>query len=134
MKENDFRIGNYLIDPTGEKYNFDGTCIVTMVSDKRINAKALPELDRSIYKNCGELLKPIPLTIEWLMKFGFCWRQNYDSWVHPKDNKEETTIDLIISKGFYVCDMDHNPEIKYVHQLQNLYFALTGEELLIKSN
>jgi hypothetical protein len=23
-------------------------------------------------------------------------------------------------------------EIKYVHQLQNLYFALTGEELLLK--
>ena len=24
------------------------------------------------------------------------------------------------------------PHIKYVHQLQNLYFALTGEELTIK--
>ena len=27
---------------------------------------------------------------------------------------------------------DKNINIKYVHQLQNLYFALTGEELTIK--
>ena len=32
-----------------------------------------------------------------------------------------------------VEEFTQTPEIIYVHQLQNLYFALTGEELTFKS-
>ena len=65
-------------------------------------------------------INAIPLTEEWLAKFGF-------------ENKTKTFVLNNISikqqtKGyfFYLSIM-----IQYVHQLQNLYFALTGEELKI---
>lgn len=38
----------------------------------------------------------------------------------------------IVLTGRHLCYKEYNIEIKYVHQLQNLYFALTGEELTIK--
>jgi hypothetical protein len=34
------------------------------------------------------------------------------------------------SKGLNEISVIDSPHIKYVHQLQNLYFALTGEELI----
>lgn len=69
-------------------------------------------------------LHPIPLTEEWLLSFGFFW-----------DNKEEMLIE-----GFYRLTPMNKKEtewyfndfglhIKYVHSLQNLYYALTGKEL-----
>ena len=35
-------------------------------------------------------------------------------------------------KNYFICDCPIDCNIKFVHQLQNLYFALTGEELEIK--
>jgi hypothetical protein len=81
-------------------------------------------------------LRPIPLTEEWLLKFGF--KVN-------RQTKEENNIwrcywteghfeiEQII--GFFLWDNNcYGTKIKYVHQLQNLYFALTGEELIIKQD
>jgi hypothetical protein len=34
----------------------------------------------------------------------------------------------------FVFEYREGVKVKYVHQLQNLYFALTGEELTIKTN
>lgn len=62
----------------------------------------------------------IPLTEEWLIKFGFeRWNDVYNFY-HKLNGVE------IENGNIYV---GHGNEIKYVHQLQNLYFALTGEEL-----
>ena len=71
-------------------------------------------------------IKPIPLTEEWLLKFGF-ETDNIEWW------------NGIISIGIYKDGLFYCPtgkislrigkEIQYVHQLQNLYFALTGKEL-----
>lgn len=84
----------------------------------------------------------IPLTEEWLLKFGF-------------EKKESTTCNLwhiginqITHDYLFDLTWLINPElinapnapfyrngghiIYYVHQLQNLYFALTNEELTIK--
>jgi hypothetical protein len=36
-------------------------------------------------------------------------------------------------EGFHLVNFDDMINIRYVHQLQNLYFALTGEELTIKN-
>ena len=81
-------------------------------------------------------LKPITLTEEWLKKFGFDF--SVDTWYLNGVAIWET--ECCGAKGneeigfFYelrdVGMMDMN--IKYVHQLQNLYFALTGKELIIK--
>ncbi len=67
--------------------------------------------------------EPITLTEEWLLKFGFVDRGLGDfrrSWLHLIRNSS-TSFE---TNCFFV-------KIKYIHQLQNLYFALTGEELTI---
>ena len=87
-------------------------------------------------------IKPIPLTEEWLLKFGF------------KRHGGDYYNDIIILKNVVCFDtgrvfdafeikifpnelgsaqeVEGMLEISYVHQLQNLYFALTGKELIIK--
>lgn len=76
--------------------------------------------------------EPIILTEEWLMKFGF-----YSDVI----NEGDQPIYVLKDKNFYIDFITLQPvdsgfpialiEIKYVHQLQNLYFALTGEELIL---
>ena len=112
MKANELRIGNYVLLTkdnfyTSKIYQLDGFDIY--------------KLDES---NCFDA-KPIPITEEWLLKFGF----------------EKNSIDLfyslknfIIRHDFILCDIDIRVEIKYVHQLQNLYFLLTGKELQHEQN
>lgn len=76
-------------------------------------------------------LNPIPLTEEWLLKFGLT-KTNGGNFscndICVYDNLENINISL--ENG------DISVELrcpKYIHQLQNLYFALTGEELETKS-
>ena len=66
--------------------------------------------------------KPIPLTEEWLFKFGF--EKAYETCYQYKD--------FILNDKFIMMDIDITIQLKYVHQLQNLYHSLTGEELTIK--
>ena len=105
-------------------------------------------------------LKPIPLTEEWLIKFGF-ELFHYDFFdkddldFEEEDEEESCLVFRIIPKGYkfyYIVDLwvERNDfqfgsmglddtvhdskgvgicNYNYVHQLQNLYFALTGQEL-----
>ena len=73
--------------------------------------------------------EPIPLTEEWLFKFGFKKDGKYNSsdrWMGIFNQP------LIMGNGYLTIPNYPLTEIKYVHQLQNLYFALTGQELEIK--
>ena len=86
--------------------------------------------------------KPIPLTEEWLLKFGF--EKGFEGHEDTDFSKENFNMlsdyggqGITISKDknikpFMYCGY-YNNEIgcEFVHQLQNLYFALTGEELEI---
>lgn len=79
-----------------------------------------------------ENLYPIPLTEEWLAKFGLgpnIWFCDSSYYIF-KDSHFEIHKEWSIK----VRNVTHTTEIefgffKYVHQLQNLYYALTGEEL-----
>ncbi len=62
-------------------------------------------------------IKPIPLTEEWLFKFRLMSIKTELGFWNNGDA-------IYFSYGF-----EKSIELKYVHQLQNLYFALTGEEL-----
>lgn len=73
--------------------------------------------------------KPIPLTGEWLIKLGFNKHGRnggYEVSVHSRD--ENGVVNFGLDDGHHGLE----PQLKYVHQLQNLYFALTGEELTMK--
>jgi len=78
-------------------------------------------------ENGDDTYKPILITEEWLLKFGF---ENDDDQRYFKNG-----IYLILyDEG---CTILHNQihiNYFYVHQLQNLYFALTGKELTYGNN
>ena len=126
MKTQDLRIGNYVNHICNDELVTDVIADVgyhLLSSPKSITSRK----DSDVIKE----LKPIPLTEEWLLKFGFV-NDGYSEWM-----KDRYTLDCeYTDKGVYNFVIDNRTyldiDIKHVHQLQNLYFALTGEELTIK--
>lgn len=122
IQANELRIGNWVIYHSDEDMftAIDGTDIVTMESKIEY----------------AEKHSPIPLTPEILEKCGF-------------ENKSKTT-DYYFESNYCAIILGgsmkklypsvygefglepYGEEIKSLHQLQNLYFALTGEELNIQ--
>ena len=84
----------------------------------------------NILKNIDNFT-PIPLTEEWLLKFGFVFDSygEYCKGAYSLDNEytDKGVYNFVIHKETCL-----DIEIKYLHQLQNLYFALTNEELTIQ--
>lgn len=114
MEANELRIGNYF-DHNGEV--------------DTVNPNTIAELfdaDRS-------WINPIPLTEEWMVKFGF--EKHKGTISYDKDKLSiylgETILSEKLGRTYFNswAILEYSP--KYVHQLQNLYFALTGEELTI---
>jgi len=68
----------------------------------------------------------IPLTEEWLLNIGFEKKGNiYENWT-----MFTVWVNPDVFDGFIADWADKAiREVKYVHELQNLYFSLTGEEL-----
>jgi len=112
MKANELRIGNYVQE--------DGYGVL------EIGATCLVDISVGTYKP-----KPIPITEEWLLKFGFneiSFKETSDNWFRiPVD---ESFLWYTLNNEFFINGI--GSDLKYVHQLQNLYFALTSEELTIK--
>ena len=88
-----------------------------------------------------DVFTPIPLTEEWLLKFGF--NKEYQKGYIGID---VCNSDFVLTEPLKMGEWQTNytfqfetgsvpkfKEIKYVHQLQNIYFALTGEELILKN-
>ncbi|MDV3952149.1 hypothetical protein CMT57_09285 [Elizabethkingia anophelis] len=128
MKIKELRIGNYLHDRNGN------LCKVIELREDGIYAHAIRGAITGLPN------KPIELTEEWLFKFGFT--QDNDSWYFSLDfnpNYETLKIFGLTSGGNFngmwgIAGMSLLcKKIEYVHQLQNLFYALTGEELTIKS-
>lgn len=78
-------------------------------------------------------IEPIVLCPEILEKCGFEWSIYHQAW-----HKQGFVFDLSERSvgGFFMHKSRLNseiicPEIQYLHQLQNLYFALTNSELTI---
>lgn len=75
---------------------------------------------------------PIILTEKWLSDFGF------DEWASENWKKKDDKSDWPPKWNYYLPYKNlslycGNANIKYVHQLQNLYFSLTGKELIKNS-
>jgi len=129
MKATELRIGNY--------YNYINGTKVARLSFEDFEIAVQCDLIPGYFDD----LDPIPLTTEWLEKFGF---ENLGHGME-KSTAPDYIIRLILSQGDYYPQIDKLPElssenmqsvptnrIKHVHQLQNLYHALTGEELTIE--
>lgn len=71
---------------------------------------------------------PIPLTEEWLNNFGFEYKSGIEDFYV---SKKLGTMIWANKKLYY----PHRcVPVEYVHQLQNLYMDLTGEELILNEN
>lgn len=119
MKNTELRIGNY----------FQWTSIAAMGRG----------VDRICYgqeiEDYMDFKEGIPLTPEWLERFGF-YKVGEDDWRISEFRIRFTEFDqpafnLWTNGDSEFCE-SIGQDIKYVHQLQNLYFALTGEELELK--
>lgn len=88
-------------------------------------------------------IKPIPLTEERLKDFGFEYHEQdecyYNDALHIEDRNEDRYITKELKSKlknhFGVWQKGRNGllvDLMYVHQLQNLYYALTGEQLTLK--
>lgn len=93
-------------------------------------------------------LQPIPLTENWLLDFGFEVK-NFDYTTPiseckvvtltliPHDEQHSSLTVCVTQKDEDFFEVNENvilSDISFVHQLQNLFFALSGEELQIKDN
>jgi hypothetical protein len=83
--------------------------------------------------------RPIILTEKWLDKFGFEKVQEkggfyYEKTIFANDSIRVFDDNSVATYFFHnVCHVVY-PQEFHAHQLQNLYYALTGEELTIKNN
>ena len=120
MKATELRIGNWV------KWNYE----------ERSDGNAYPvefgyELDD--IKNNPNIVKPIPLTEEWLKRFGYYTSNGPWGTIAVRGDGRKTTYQLDRYGEYWTHDREgYRVDLKYVHQLQNLYFALTGQELELK--
>jgi hypothetical protein len=112
MRASELRIGNWVID-----------------NNKSVQVVATD------FSYC-EVFKPIPLTEEWLLNFNFEKSTVFGNFkVKARDYYHSIKYydgEWIYSNDYSDADCYCIASVKYVHQLQNLYHALTGEELTIK--
>lgn len=81
----------------------------------------------NVISNETDFYEPIPITEEWLLKFGFIYI----------DIGEYILMDISIDfeytdegEFYFLLDNKVLCTIKYVHQLQNIYFFITNNELI----
>lgn len=118
VNEKELRIGNAVLDDCGLPVKIDS--IETAWNERN-------EVYYMFYDHRGSEnldISPIPLTEELLVKLGF-GRYEFDH----KENQYRLNDRLIVIRGDFFHDYGTSVKLEYVHQLQNLYFALTGKEL-----
>ena len=128
IKATDLRVGNLIHDPYDEVTDVDLNILFYLLKTEKDKQK-------------NDRYKPIPLTEEWRLKLGIHETGNEFGEGNYSFN-QYTKYDLYFgwmgedNDGIVlVCEeLDQlfggvKAELKHVHQLQNLFHALTGEEL-----
>lgn len=119
MKANELRIGNFI------------KLKEIVSSDSLIRVSTYHIID--ILNNSSKC-EPVVITEEWLLNLGFIKDEEVGyRWYLEWDNCVIIAYDLD-DKCIRVSDTWEFGKREYVHQLQNLYFALTGVELELSSN
>jgi hypothetical protein len=126
MRATDFRIGNLINYKIIDEF------------DKRKQWFEISEIDYDdlrilqIKDEINQDYQPIILTEEWLQKLGFemkgFYRLKVTSFLELCWKPHDKTLNIQTEKNGFTEDS----KVKYVHELQNLYYALTKKELKIK--
>ena len=126
MKVEELRVGNYVFN--------------TAINDTNQNIEHQVR-EKDLSSQSCYWFNPVPLTEEWLVKLGFikgeglisgcefweCKRYIIARKLKPSKGESFSLWVIGISPPTWVIS-----NFKHLHQLQNLYFALTGEELKLK--
>lgn len=112
MKPNELRINNFY---ESTKFRIRVRCEASDIAQIYYNADGT-KVDED---HVATVFKPLPLTDKWLIKLGF--KPFGKDWVLNGIIIHTRKRGYVINKKVQI--------IKFVHQLQNIYFALTGEEL-----
>jgi len=134
----EIRIGNYLKDRNGKVLRVDFIEYVENGFSTKFGQKIFSEEEGIPMTEYSDYAEPIKLTEEWLQKFGFEKTDDYvDIIYYEQKNRSKRRFYIcfdydvnVISFGLAVFD-NYIPliNLQYVHQFQNLYYALTGVEL-----
>jgi hypothetical protein len=129
----ELRIGNWIMDRGNKAWQIDCWEHSTKVAAKEPIIGICDFTKKPIHGHPlteeVDFLKPIPLTEEWLLKFGFKRCETF-SFIDIKSGLELMNISNKYFRGYYRTTAIQ-VDIIYVHQLQNLYYAFTGSELQI---
>lgn len=129
IKANELRVGNIIeqygkhviVDGIDKKHRKDNDYYIRVKEDKEIGY-------------WFNQFKPIPITEDLLLKCGF----ELKGIIFRINNgfANQFDVNYSLSRNIYYYDWSkygiyNEVELKYLHHLQNLYFALTNEELQI---
>ena len=130
MKANELRIGNWVKIPDKPE-EIIIPCIEAKVQGIGLfgNIEFLNTPQKKGVVWSVKSITGILLTEQWLKEFGFGKvRFNYEKeWLLLHKHMKRGTFDFLINEPH--SNKLHITQLINVHQLQNLYFALTGEEL-----
>lgn len=138
IQPQELRIGNYVYDRGEKVIRIDFFEHLENGYDCKFgqNGEPLPDgAPAHPLTEYTDYAEPIPLTEEWLVKLGFVeiyssdFRRRFELTQSPCFEysfafNQETTGDAIYYGRYLKCEC--------VHQLQNIYHALTGKEMEVK--
>lgn len=131
VQKTELRIGNWVV--FNDDTDRNGQIIELHEHSAKMRCDYIPDhQENKVYEveTDYENLWPIRLTLELLDKCGFA-KDEGGNYMRYKDfavyiNGPSTSF------SFKTCVWNGDYVVKYLYQLQNLYFALTGEELNVK--
>jgi hypothetical protein len=147
MNAFELRLGNYVTidNPEGWPQVKNVPVQVFEVKEKKDALELFPDSCGAVsmiygdtrFSQFDEFVKPIPLTEDWLKRFGF-EDDSYGRFYKKFNGNETITISFedyahtrLAEHPVEVKDFSLNINCKFVHSLQNLYYALTGEDFKV---
>lgn len=133
MKARELRIGN-LVEYNGEIFKVKGLSKNSVIADRGKGEVSFT------YEEIG----PIPLNEQLLFKFGFSSKDYKGGYIGIDHKCGGIITDFVLCYPKKIGEFQNSfaweynkfmyKQFEFVHDIQNLYFALTGEELTIKQS
>jgi hypothetical protein len=150
MQLTEFRIGNIVAATFFDKTHTvqaDVTCKIAGIDITKPHPVRL-KIEKFRMDSWHNLknIEGIQLTADWMLAFGFeanmggyymengpsntlCWWAMNIDFDDPASYRKAIPFELGVGVSGKLLHVGKLPHIKYVHQLQNIYFALEGKEL-----
>jgi len=131
MKNTELRLGNYV-------YEGDHLTHVYSLEDELNNYINCSHIEGEFFSADGEI-KPIPITEELLIKSEFRILEHEWKFFEKKISRGDCNsfvVRLWFNQRWYFGIYGHDGgvaiPVEFFHQVQNLYYDLSGEELIVK--